>query len=145
MSPQKTTSRLRGFPAQRSMTCVLIGNTANLTSVSIRICITLLSKEDVGERRNAQQCVWYEAARGGWSLNLVKLDVLWGSEIPRSWNHILKVYSIRSGKQRTMGVHQYAQSEKQKSFGCVRDMSCQNRPKQYTVKNRILTHMKGTN
>lgn len=44
-----------------------------------------------------------------------------------------------------MGINQYAQSEKQESFGCVPDMSCQNRPQQYTVKNLILTHLKGTN
>ena len=76
----------------------------------------------------------------------MKLDVLWGDEIPWRWNHVLKVYGMRFGKQRTMGMgnSQYVQSEKQGSFGCVPDMSCQNRPKQYMA-NLILTQLKGTN
>ena len=44
-----------------------------------------------------------------------------------------------------MGNNQYVQPEKQGSFECVPDMSCQNRPKQYTVKDLILTQLKGTN
>jgi len=59
----------------------------------------------------------------------------------------LKVYGLRFGKHRTMamGNNQYVQPEKQGSFECVPDMSCQNRPKQYTVKDLILTQLKGTN
>lgn len=77
----------------------------------------------------------------------MKLDELWGNEIPWRWNHILKVYGMRCGKQRTMGMgnSQYVQSKKQGSFGCVPDMSHQSRPKQYTVKNLILIQLKGSN
>lgn len=55
----------------------------------------------------------------------MKVDVLCGDEIPWRWNHLLKVYGTRFGKQGTMGTEnsQYVHSEKQGSFGCAPDMS----------------------